>query len=106
MVDYWIKNLKDLSSENSHIVIIGNKCDLKNQRKISEEQGEKWKKFKADFIETSAFSGENLHKAFEKLMNGIYQKNYKQNKENIIPSNNEEEEEEKNESKEKDTKNP
>ena len=40
-------------------------------------------------------------------MNGIYQKNYKQNKENIIPSNNEEEEEEeKNESKEKDTKNP
>ena len=64
----------------------------------------KGKKFKADFIETSVFSGENLHKAFEKLMNGIYQKNYKQNKENIIPSNNEEEE--KNESKEKDTKNP
>ena len=71
-VDYWIKNLKDSSGENSHVVIIGNKCDLKNQRKISKEQGEeKAKKFKADFIEISAFSGENLDKAFEKLMNEI-----------------------------------
>ena len=89
-VDYWIKNLKDLSGEDSHIVIMGNKCDLKSQRKISKEQGEEEaKKFKADFIETSAFSGENLDKAFEKLMNGIYQKNFKEYKDNNVPSNNE-----------------
>ena len=68
---------------------------------MKNKQGEeKAKKFKADFIETSAFSGENLHKAFEKLMNEIYQKNFKEYKDNNVPSNNKEEE--KNESKEED----
>ena len=57
------------------IIIIGNKCDLEDQRKISKEQGEiKARKLNGGFFETSAKTGKNLDKAFEMLFNKIYRK--------------------------------
>ena len=56
-------------------MLIGNKCDLEDQREITKEQGEeKAKSFGFSFIETSALSGENLEKGFEMLIKEIYQK--------------------------------
>ena len=56
-------------------MLIGNKCDLEDSREISKEQGEeKAKSFGFSFLETSAYSGENLEKGFEMLIKEIYQK--------------------------------
>ena len=57
------------------IIIIGNKCDLEDQRQVNKEQGEeKAKNSEVAFMETSALSGENLDKAFEKMINEVYKK--------------------------------
>ena len=55
-------------------MLIGNKCDLEDERQITKEQGEeKAKSFGFSFLETS-FSGENLEKGLEMLIKEIYEK--------------------------------
>ena len=71
-IDSWIKILKEAIKDNIPIIIIGTKCDLKDDREITVEEGElKAKEYGADFIETSALSGENILKAFEILMRRV-----------------------------------
>jgi Ras-related protein Rab-11A len=74
-IDKWINDLKAAADKKLTIVVIGNKCDLEDQRQITKEQGqEKAGKLEVAFMETSAFSGENLDKAFEMMTNEIYKK--------------------------------
>ena len=74
-VDRWINDLKAAADKKLSIIIIGNKCDLEDQRQVNKEQGEeKAKNFEVAFMETSAFSGENLNQAFEKMMNEVFKK--------------------------------
>ena len=71
-VDEWMKKIKKSAYENAHIVIIWNNSNLKDKRKITKEQGElKAKKYVADFMETSASTGEHIEIAFEKMMKEI-----------------------------------
>ena len=57
------------------IIIIGNKCDLEDQRQVTKEQGEeKAGKLEMAFMETSALSGENLDKAFIMMVKEVYKK--------------------------------
>ena len=60
-VENWIKELKLNSSKNVKIILVGNKCDLVNERKISYQEGENLKKkHKLDyFLEASAKTGNN-----------------------------------------------
>ena len=60
-VENWIKELKLNSSKNIKIILVGNKCDLANERKISYQEGENLKKkHKLDyFLEASAKTGNN-----------------------------------------------
>jgi small GTP-binding protein len=39
-VDRWINELKKSCDENITIILIGNKCDLESDRKVTKEQGE------------------------------------------------------------------
>ena len=74
-VDKWINDLKAAADKKLSIIIIGNKCDLEDQRQVTKEQGEeKAKNSEVAFMETSALSGENLDKAFEKMMNEVFKK--------------------------------
>jgi small GTP-binding protein len=74
-VDRWINDIKAAADKNLTIIIIGNKCDLEDQRQVNKEQGEeKAKSNEVAFMETSAFSGENLDKAFEKMVNEVFKK--------------------------------
>ena len=74
-VDRWINDIKAAADKNLTIIIIGNKCDLEDQRQVKKEQGEeKAKSNEVAFMETSAFSGENLDKAFEKMVNEVFKK--------------------------------
>ena len=78
-VDRWINDLKTSADKNLTIIMIGNKCDLEDQRQVSADQGEeKGKSYDVAFMETSAFSGENIDKAFGNLINEIYKKCYEE----------------------------
>ena len=53
-------------------MLVGNKTDLKNDRIITTEAGmECAEKFGVSFMETSAFSGDNINKVFENLGSSI-----------------------------------
>ena len=74
-IEKWVNDLTSTADKKLTIVLIGNKCDLEDQRQITKEQGEeKANKLEVAFLETSAFSGENLDKAFDKMMNEVYKK--------------------------------
>lgn len=60
----WINEV--MIKEFTHVIIlVGNKIDLNSERKVSEEEAEKYaKENNILFIETSAKSGENIEKVF------------------------------------------
>ena len=74
-VEKWVNDVTAVADKKITIILIGNKCDLEDQRQITKEQGEeKANKLEIAFLETSALSGENLDKAFDKMMNEVYKK--------------------------------
>ena len=74
-IEKWVNDLTSTADKKLTIVLIGNKSDLEGQREITKEEGqEKANKLDVAFLETSAFSGENLDKAFEMMVNEIYKK--------------------------------
>ena len=89
-VENWIKELKSNSSKNIKIILVGNKCDLANERKISYQEGENLKKkHKLDyFLEASAKTGNNAKNILVEAAKILY-KGYseiKTNEENNILS--------------------
>ena len=75
-IDKWISDLKLNGDKNICILIVGNKSDLNEQREVDEELGKKKAEmFKTAFMETSALNGENISKAFEEVIEQIYQLN-------------------------------
>ena len=74
-VDKWINDLKSTGDPKMTIIIIGNKVDLEHKREVLKEQGEeKAKSFGCAFLETSAFSGDNIEKGFEMMISEIFKK--------------------------------
>lgn len=68
----WLATIRQNCPKNEAIVLIANKLDLKEERKITYEEGlELAKKEGAQYLEVSAFSGENVEKAFEVLTQEI-----------------------------------
>ena len=74
-VDKWVNDVSAVADKKITIILIGNKSDLEDQRQVTKEQGEeKANKLELAFLETSAFSGENLDKAFDLMINEVYKK--------------------------------
>ena len=72
-VNQWIKDCNNFAQKGTHLVLVGNKIDLENQRKISTEDGKNLAiEYNMDFYESSAKTGENISNIFEgicKIMN-------------------------------------
>jgi len=91
-LDQW-KNMLLNNSYDHEIFLIGNKADLKEERKIETQQGENYKKsydyIIKTFFETSAKNGDNIDKLLENIAITIYEKNEKVEKllENAIKGN-------------------
>jgi GTPase SAR1 family protein len=62
----WLEDCKAHSSnQNLVLILIGNKVDLEDQRKVTKKEGmDLAKKYGAMFFETSAKSGHNVEAAF------------------------------------------
>ena len=60
------------------MILVGNKSDLKNGRKVSFDVAKKLaESWRAEYIETSAITISNCREPFERLFKIIYEHNYK-----------------------------
>ena len=74
-VDKWIKDLKEFGDEDVTILIIGNKCDLEDEREVSiEEVKKKAELFDIGYCETSALKSKNIDYAFQTLIKLVAEK--------------------------------
>ena len=72
-IDNWINSINNIGKEKLPVILVGNKCDLPNdKRMVSLKAGEdKAKEFKIPFYETSCKDGINVKEVFEKLIDDI-----------------------------------
>ena len=74
-IDKWLNELKKTSDENIQLILIGNKCDLNDNRVISQDDAEvKCKDLNIPYMETSALNSFNVDKAFNYLIEQIASK--------------------------------
>ena len=74
-INTWYEQAVKEAGKDISIILVGNKCDLENERKVSKEQGEEQAKtMNASFFETSALSKVNIDDIFNEIVNNIYQR--------------------------------
>ena len=82
-IGFWLDSIKNYAPENAKYILVGNKCDLDNERKVSFEEGENYAKEKnIKFFESSAKENTNVNKLFFYLANEIYQDDKTKGKDN------------------------
>ena len=70
----WYKELRENANPDIQLILVGNKSDLKNERKVENEDVEKLKS-ELDFdlnLETSAKTGDNVEKLFVEASKMLY----------------------------------
>lgn len=71
-IEKWILESEESLDDKCIILLIGNKCDLINNRQVSYKEGLDFAiKKKFLFIETSALNGDNIETAFVSLVDNI-----------------------------------
>ena len=78
-VENWIKSIREIGKDKLPIILVGNKCDLSDdKRMISLKEGQdKADEFNIPFYETSCKEGINIKEVFEKLIDDIIEKGSK-----------------------------
>ena len=73
-VDIWLKELRTHASPDVKLILIGNKIDLVNERKVSKEEGEAYAKNNNinKFVESSAKEGINTQSTFIEIAYLLY----------------------------------
>ena len=72
-IDKWMSEIKEKSSKDMKLMIIGNKIDLKDERQVqSSEASEKAALLEAPIMETSALDATNVKEAFYDLLKEMY----------------------------------
>ena len=62
----WIEDCKNSSPKTVVVVLVGNKCDLAQNREVNEEEGREFaEKHGMLFFETSAKTGQNVEELFK-----------------------------------------
>ena len=81
-MENWLKEIEGEASEKVLKILIGNKCDLDEQRQITVDEGEAFAARNGmKFIETSAKNNTNVNEAFEALAKIMVESS---NKKNVI----------------------
>ena len=72
-VEKWYEEILKSAEKEISVILIGNKCDLENERKVSIEMGQnKAKNLNCPFFETSALNNTNIMTAFQSISENIY----------------------------------
>ena len=71
-VQKWISQIREETSQNVVIYLIGNKIDMKEERKVSTEEGKKLAdELGLPFMETSAKEGININEVFDDIVERV-----------------------------------
>ncbi|XP_037942202.1 ras-related protein Rab-3-like [Teleopsis dalmanni] len=74
-VQDWVTQIKTYSWDNAQVILVGNKCDMEDQRVISYERGRQLAdQLGVEFFETSAKENVNVKAVFERLVDIICDK--------------------------------
>lgn len=77
-ISKWWKKILDCRDKDFPAILIGNKCDLENQREVQKEEGEKIaKELGVKFIEASNKKGINIKESVKELIKMILQSDNK-----------------------------
>ena len=72
-VERWINEVTEKGKTDMQFLLVGNKKDLVNDRKVTEQKGiDKAKELNMNLFEASALEKTNVNEAFNYLMRGIY----------------------------------
>ena len=73
-VENWLNDLKSQANEDVRIFLVGNKADLEEDRKVTKEEGEKYKleQHLDMFMETSAKTGQNARNVLVEAAKILY----------------------------------
>ena len=70
----WVRELKHTGPENVLLTIVGNKCDLEQERTVLKEDAEAYaESIGAVYLEASAKTGENVLQIFESIASRVSQ---------------------------------
>ena len=80
------------SSKNVYKILVGNKCDMENERKVTTEQGKEFAdQYGMQFFETSAKNSTNVNEAFitmtKEVMKNTSKKGPTPKKDNVVVTN-------------------
>uniref|UniRef100_A0A6B2LLF8 Uncharacterized protein n=1 Tax=Arcella intermedia TaxID=1963864 RepID=A0A6B2LLF8_9EUKA len=68
----WYQDISRYAAENAHLVLVGNKCDLDQERKVSTQDGQHLaQQLNMTFFETSAKNSTNVSEVFLKLVTDL-----------------------------------
>ena len=71
-VEKWYQEIMKSAEKEISLILVGNKCDLEEERKVSVENGQnKAKNLNCAFFETSALNNTNILKVFEAIAEDI-----------------------------------
>lgn len=74
-VQDWVTQIKTYSWDNAQVILVGNKCDMEDERVISFERGKQLsEQLGIEFFETSAKENVNVKAVFERLVDIICDK--------------------------------
>ncbi|XP_026474004.1 ras-related protein Rab-3-like, partial [Ctenocephalides felis] len=74
-VQDWVTQIKTYSWDNAQVILVGNKCDMEDERVISYERGKQLaEQLNVQFFETSAKENINVKNVFERLVDIICDK--------------------------------
>lgn len=77
-IEYWLTNLEQHGNADVQKILIGNKSDLEEQRKVPKERAfELAAKHKMQFYETSAMTGDGVEDAFDYIADLVVEARYK-----------------------------
>ena len=72
-VQKWYEEIMKSAEKGISVILVGNKCDLENERKVSIEMGQnKAKNLNCPFFETSALNNTNIMTAFQSISEDIF----------------------------------
>lgn len=70
----WLSELRDFSSPETVVVLVGNKSDLQQSREVEEEEGKTLAETEGlYFLETSALENQNVEEAFLRMIGRIHE---------------------------------
>ncbi|KFK43983.1 hypothetical protein AALP_AA1G199500 [Arabis alpina] len=73
-INKWLSELRDFSSPETVVVLVGNKSDLRQSREVKEEEGKTLAELEGlYFLETSALENQNVEEAFLSMIGRIHE---------------------------------